>query len=59
MLPVSLRFVKEAATYGMQMDLESALLMGARLFAACFTTEDREEGIRAFIEKGNLTFKGK
>lgn len=55
---VSLRFLKEAVNVGMQMDLHAAVRMEARLFAACFGTEDRREGVKAFVEKRTPNFKG-
>ena len=56
--PLSLRFLKEAVNYGMQMDLRSAIRMESRLFASCFGSEDRAEGVRAFLEKRTPEFKG-
>jgi len=56
--PLSLRFLKEAVNFGMQMDLRSAIRMESRLFANCFGSEDRVEGIRAFLEKRKAHFKG-
>jgi len=56
--PLSLRFLKEAVNFGMQMDLESAIRMESRLFANCFGSEDRVEGVRAFLEKRKAEFKG-
>jgi len=56
--PLSLRFLKEAVNFGMQMDLGSAIRMESRLFANCFGSDDRVEGIRAFLEKRKAHFKG-
>jgi enoyl-CoA hydratase len=56
--PLSLRFLKEAVNFGMQMDLRSAIRMESRLFANCFGSDDRVEGVRAFLEKREAQFKG-
>jgi len=56
--PLSLRSLKEAIQFGMQMDLESAIRMESYLFANCFGSEDRIEGVRAFLEKRKPKFKG-
>lgn len=57
--PLSLRFLKEAVNVGMQMDLDSAIRMESRLFAGCFGSEDRAEGIKAFLEKRKPRFSGR
>lgn len=55
--PLSLRLLKGAIKFGMQMDLESATRMESYLFANCFVSEDRIEGVRAFLEKRKPKFK--
>jgi enoyl-CoA hydratase len=57
--PIALQMIKEAVNYGMQMDLTSAIRMEARIFNILFNTEDKAEGLRAFIEKRKPTFSGK
>jgi enoyl-CoA hydratase len=59
MPPLSLRFLKEAVYYGMQMDIDSAIRMEARLFTNCFGSEDRIEGVRAFLGKRKPLFRGR
>jgi enoyl-CoA hydratase len=50
--PYALRLAKQAIDDGAEMDLERALRLETRLFAACFATEDQEAGMRAFLESG-------
>ena len=42
----------------MTMPLEAALVFEAGLTAQLYTTEDKSEGIRAFIEKRSAEFRG-
>jgi len=57
--PRALEWAKLAIDRGMDMDLEAGLQMELELFASCFATEDRNEGIAAFIEKRTPQFKGR
>jgi enoyl-CoA hydratase/carnithine racemase len=56
--PLSLAFAKRAVHRGMQMDLASGLEFEAMLVTAIYGTEDRKEGIGAFLEKRPPDFKG-
>ena len=56
--PLSLAFVKRAVHRGMQMDLASALEFEAMLVATIYGTDDRREGIAAFLEKRAANFTG-
>lgn len=57
--PLAVRAAKEAIEDGCDMALERALAHEAQLFALCFATEDRAEGVNAFLEKRPPNFKGK
>lgn len=57
--PVALHMGKMAINHGTQTDLRTALEIEARCFCLCFGTEDKEEGMRAFLEKRKANFKGK
>lgn len=57
--PVAVRLSKEAVNEGLEMDLEKAFAHEADLFAVVFTTEDRDEGISAFLSKKKPNFKGR
>jgi enoyl-CoA hydratase len=49
----------EAVNHGLDMTLAEGLYLEAKLFAICGTTEDKDEGTRAFLEKRAAQFKGK
>lgn len=57
--PLSHAFIKRVVYNGMQMDLTSALDYEAFVVTSIYETEDRKEGIGAFLEKREATFKGK
>jgi len=57
--PTALSFAKEAINKGMELTLEQGLRLEADLYFLLHTTEDRTEGIRAFLEKRHPKFKGK
>jgi enoyl-CoA hydratase len=57
--PVSVRWAKEAIALAERGSLEEVLEFEERAQLACFATEDRREGIRAFLEKRRPVFKGK
>ncbi len=57
--PVAVQLSKEAVNEGLEMDLEKALAHEADVFGVVFATEDREEGISAFLNKKKPEFKGK
>lgn len=57
--PLALQFAKEAVSRGIDMPLEQALRFETDLTVILQTTEDRAEGVRAFLDKGKPKFKGK
>ena len=55
----AVRAAKLAIDGGLEMDLTSALAWESQLFAALFATDDRREGMAAFVEKRKPDFKGR
>ncbi|WP_037607689.1 enoyl-CoA hydratase-related protein [Streptacidiphilus rugosus] len=48
----ALRAAKEAVDRGIETDLDTGLTIERNLFAGLFATEDREIGMRSFVEEG-------
>ena len=59
MSPVALAMAKQAVKNAARLDLRAGLDAEVDLFALCFSSEDKEEGVRAFLEKRKPEFKGK
>jgi enoyl-CoA hydratase/carnithine racemase len=57
----ALRAAKEAVDRGIEVDLESGLVIERQLFAALFATRDREIGMTSFVENGpgKAVFEGR
>jgi len=59
MSPVALAMAKKAVKNAARMNLATGLEAESDLFALCFSSADKEEGVRAFLEKRKPVFKGK
>jgi enoyl-CoA hydratase len=57
--PVALRMGKEAVKTASRSNLDEGLRREVDLFALCFSSEDKDEGVNAFLEKRKPEFKGK
>ena len=57
--PIAVQYAKEAVSRGAEMPLEQGLRYETDLTMILQTTEDRAEGVRAFLEKRQPKFKGK
>ncbi|MDT0609364.1 enoyl-CoA hydratase/isomerase family protein [Streptomyces lancefieldiae] len=49
---IALRAAKEAIDTGLETDIETGLAVERNWFAGLFATEDRERGMRSFVEEG-------
>jgi len=57
--PIALRMAKEAIKLASRSNLDEGLRREVDLFALCFSSEDKDEGVNAFLEKRKPQFKGK
>jgi enoyl-CoA hydratase len=57
--PIALQLAKEAVKFASRSNLDEGLRREVDLFAICFSTEDKQEGVSAFLEKRKPDFKGK
>jgi enoyl-CoA hydratase len=55
----AVRLAKVAINTGSEMDLKRALLLEKTLVSVCFESEDRIEGMKAFLEKREPSFKSR
>lgn len=55
----ALRAAKMAVDGGLEMDIASGLAWESQLFAALFATDDKREGMTAFVEKRKPKFTGR
>lgn len=57
--PVAMHMAKMAMMTGVQSDLHTGLHTEARCYSICFGTDDRLEGMNAFLEKREPEFTGR
>ena len=57
--PIAVRYAKEAIRLGLDMPIEQALRYETDLTVILQTTDDRAEGVRAFLEKRPPKFEGR
>jgi len=59
MAPFDIRYAKLAINLGMDTDLKAGLKMEKDLYALCFDTEDKEEGMAAYLENRRPVFRNR
>ena len=57
--PIAVKLAKTAINAGSEMDLQKALLLEKTLVSLCFDSDDRVEGMKAFLEKREPEFTGR
>ncbi len=57
--PMAVGYAKFAIGKGMQVDIDTAMSIESDMFGLCCATEDKFEGMTAFVEKRKAAFKGK
>jgi enoyl-CoA hydratase len=57
--PVAVGLAREAVKIASRSNLDEGLRREVDLFALCFSTEDKDEGVNAFLEKRKPVFKGR
>jgi enoyl-CoA hydratase len=57
--PLAVRLAKEAVNHGMEVGLSAGLEFERKLFYLLFASEDKAEGMRAFLEKRPARFSGR
>jgi enoyl-CoA hydratase len=57
--PLAIQYAMEAVNHGLDMTLADGLFLEATLFGVCCSTEDKNEGTKAFLEKRAAQFKGR
>ncbi len=57
--PLTVRVAKEAMRASERLSIEEGILYERDLFCLCFSTEDKAEGVAAFLEKRKAAWKGR
>jgi enoyl-CoA hydratase/carnithine racemase len=57
--PFSVKYALEAVNKGLETSIAEGLLIEASLFAVCASTDDKKEGMSAFLEKRAAKFQGR
>jgi enoyl-CoA hydratase/carnithine racemase len=56
--PVALRYIKDALRASVRAPMEEGLRLERTLFGLVFASEDKKEGVEAFLQKRKADFTG-
>jgi enoyl-CoA hydratase len=56
--PIALQLIKEAVRAAVRLPLDEGLRQETALFGLAFSSEDKQEGVKAFLEKRKPEFRG-
>ncbi|KPV44559.1 enoyl-CoA hydratase-related protein [Alicyclobacillus ferrooxydans] len=57
--PIAVQMIKEAANKALDVDLQTGMELERNAFYLLFATEDRSEGMKAFLDKRKPVFRGR
>ncbi len=57
--PIAVEYAKETMDKGIDMDIDKAIALENDYFGKCFTSEDQKNGMKAFLNRENVEYKGK
>jgi enoyl-CoA hydratase/carnithine racemase len=57
--PLTVRVAKEAVRAGQRLPIDDGILYERDLFCLCFSSADKEEGVKAFLEKRPAHWQGR
>lgn len=57
--PIAVRYANVAIQRGSEQDIETGIIIESSLFDMCFGTDDKKEGMAAFLEKRKAVFTDK
>src|SRR6202040_3122090 len=57
--PLTVRIAKEAVRAGQRLAIDDGILYERDLFCLCFSSADKEEGVKAFLEKRPAHWQGR
>lgn len=57
--PIAVEYSKKVLDKSIDIDIDKGIALENDYFGKCFSTEDQKDGMRAFVAKGKVEYKGK